>query len=304
MVVRCAKNPAVPDLVRDPLEILDSALDVLDAHLDLALIEGPETHVALAAVDIDDAAVPHALGRYLVGVVSGAVDIDAQLSRELLAETPDEQAEARAWVLRLLGTDNTWDTPAAVHRRDHIRNPWIAEIITHVLLMLRRRRETLCLVGDLYALKLPHMDPLRQGLDLIGIFELDGSPALAIAETKATKMNGAALLNDAAAFFAEVDAGLRGVEIRQEVHALKHVLPDDLRSLVGPALWEERSCYLPSIIHFQTINEHQDHPALGALRPDISAKRLLALRLSAFHEFFDDVADEARASFTELLPDV
>ncbi len=288
----------------DPIAVLDAALAELDAHLDLAVVDGPATHVALVALDVDDDAVPLALGRYLVGVVAGAVDIDARLSVELLAQTPDEQAEVRAHVLRLIGENNEWETDEARHFRDRVRNPWIAEVLAHVFLMLRRRRETLCLLGEVHALKLPHLDPRRQGLDLIGIYEEDGDPALAVGEAKASRDNGPALLNDAAAFFDEIDKGKRGVEIRQEVHALKHVLPDGIRRKIGDSLWRERCCYLPVIVHLNGIDPASDHVRLGGLVPAPPGKRLLAIRIADFHGFFDDVANAARDSFAELLPNV
>lgn len=292
------------DLPVPPIEILEVALDDLDAHLELTELAGPTTHVALAALKVEDDSVPRALGRYLVGVVAGAVDNDAKLSEELLATAPDEQSEVRDHVLRMIGPDNVFDTDALRHFRDHARNPWIAEIIAHALLVLRRRRDTLCLLGDIYALKLPHLDPRRQGLDLIAIFEEGGAPALAIGEAKASRANGAALLNDAVEFFGAVDAGKRGVEIRQEVHALKHVLPEELRAQIADSVWRDRRCYLPVIVHATAINPELDHAGLNGLQPVRASKRLLALRIEAFYDFFDAVADAARDSFAELLPDV
>lgn len=299
-----SKNLSVPDLPMPPLDVLDAALADLDVCLELTEIAGPTTHVALAAIDVANDLVPRALGRYLVGVVAGAVDNDAALSEELLAAAPDEQAEVRAHVIKMIGEDNNFGSDAARHFRDHVRNPWIAEVLAHALLVLRRRRATLCLLGDVQALKLPHIDPRRQGLDLIAIFEDGGSPALAIGEAKASRENGAALLNDAVAFFKAIDSGARGVEIRQEVHALKHVLSDELRQQISDSVWRERCCYLPVIVHSVAINPGVDHVGLSELKPVPTSKRLLALRIDGFYDFFDAVSDAARGSFAELLPDV
>jgi hypothetical protein len=239
----------------------------LDEHLELTALDGPTTHVALAALQIEQPAVPAALGRYLVGVVAGAVDADATLSEELLVDDPDEQAEVRNYVLRMIGGTNVFATDAARHFRDHVRNPWIAEVVAHALIVLRRRRETLCLLGDVHALKLPHVDPRRQGLDLIAIFEDGGgSPALAIGEAKASRDNGAARLNEAVALFQAIDSGARSVEIRQEVHALKHLLPESLRSQVAEAMWRDSCCYLPVVIHSATAPLPLGRPACPAHR--------------------------------------
>jgi hypothetical protein len=295
----------MPSLPRAPLEIINEALDVLNEHLALRVVEGPRTHTALVADALGDPEVPRALGTYLVGVVAGAVDEDARLSQELLARTPDSRAEVRRHLLRLLGNDNQFVDEAARIFRDTTRNPWIAEIIAHALLVLRQRQETPCLEGDIAALKQPHADPKRHGLDVIAIYADDRQlAALAIGEAKASRQYGAARLNDSASFFREIDRGGRGVEIRAEVHALKHVLSAELRATLADGFWRSRCCYLPVIVHCDPINEAIDHEGLSRLRPPAASRRLLALRLEDFHGFFDAVADAARDALDAVLADV
>src|SRR5687767_8341198 len=112
--------PAIPQA---PLEIMEESLAALDERLALRIVEGPTTHIAIVDDDLGHGDVPDALGRYLVGVVAGAVDIDAELSEELLASTPDSAAEVREHIHQLIGDNNTFVTDQEKNFRDTVRNP-------------------------------------------------------------------------------------------------------------------------------------------------------------------------------------
>jgi hypothetical protein len=292
------------ELPRGPVDVIRQALAVLERRLTLHEIAGPTTHVALVADELEHAEVSAALGRFIVGVVAGAVDEDTKLSEELLARAPDSRAEVREHILGLIGNDNAFPNEQAVRFRDHVRNPWLAEGIAHALLVLRGQHETLCLEGGVKALKQPHPSPQRQGLDLIGIYEANELPSIAVGEAKASRRYGARQLNDAAAFFKTIDEGYRGVEIRSEVQALKHVLSEELRAGIADGFWRERCSYLPVVVYSEPMGELDDHAALGALRPPVTSRRLVALRVEDFHAFFDAVADGTREAFEEVVGDV
>lgn len=287
-----------------PQEIIEGSLDTLDEHLHLSEVPGPSTHVAVRASDLENPAVPPALGRYFVGLVAGIVDEDASLTEELLAVEPESVTEVRSQIERMVGVDNNFPDTASKHFRDRVRNPYIAEVIAHALVLLRKHRDTACLVGPPAALKNPHADPRRQGLDLIGIYDDNGLPAAVVGEAKSSRKYGGRRLKEAAVFFSGIDAGKRGVELRLELGALKHVLDDDLRSGIADGFWRNNCCYLPVIVFSKAINETTDHPDLGDLQPDQSSIRLIALRLQSFHSFFNEVADQIRVAADELLPNV
>jgi hypothetical protein len=296
----------VPPAPRVQSELVGDALNALAERLSLRVVDGPTTYIALVADELENASVPDALGAYLVGVVAGAVNEDARLSVELLARTPDSVAEVRAHVLARIGEDNTFDSDARRLFRDTTRNPWIAEMVAHALLVLRRRAVTPCLEGNVEALKQPHADPRRQGLDLVAIYsDSERQAGLALGEAKASRGHGPARLNEAARFFSDIDQGQRGVEIRQEVSALKHVLTDELRATLADGFWRDRCCYLPLIVHCDpAIDEVADHVLLALLKPPMESRRLFSFRLASFHEFFDRTADGARAALDELGADV
>lgn len=285
----------------DPEEVMEGALVVLGQRLHLSEDAGPTTHIAIRASNLEHDDVPPALGRYFVGVLLGAVDEDASLSREFLDTDPDYAAEVRRHIQRKIGETNNFSGKKARHFRDHVRNPYIAEVLAHSLLVLRKRSDTACLVGPTVALKQPHPEPRRQGIDLVGIYNDAGTAVPAIGEAKASKKYGSVQLTNAAGFFSSLDAGERGVEVRADLGALRHVLAGELRAGFAAKLWRERCCYLPIIVHGESVDVLKDHDGLGDLRPAQDHIRLVGLGLKRFNMFFNSVADEIRNAQDEFF---
>jgi hypothetical protein len=284
------------------IELIEAALGVLAEGVELHVVDGPTTHVAIAVTGLDEPEVRRAIGVYFVGVIAGGVGEDARLSEELLARTPESWIEVRDHVLRLIGATNTFTTDAEENFRDTTRNPWMAEILAHAILVLSARRDCTCIVGEIRALKQPHPDSKRQGLDIVAIYEDEGvTPVLAVGEAKASRAYGPQRVTDTAAFFAEIDAGKRGVEIRQVVHGLKNALSEELRDKLADGFWRDSCCYVPFVVHSEPAIEAVDHQGLGLLRPEPRLRRLIAPELADFYEFFNDVADSARATLNEML---
>jgi hypothetical protein len=280
---------------------MEEALVCLDQHLHLDETPGPTTHIEIHASDLEHDEVPAALGRYFVGVLAGAVGQDAELSQDFLDVDADIADEVRRHIERLVGTTNLFQSDAEKRFRDTVRNPFIAEVMAHALLVLRKRGVTACLLGPTEALKHPHPIPQRQGIDVIGIYDEAGDAIPFIGEAKASRNYGSARLTDAIAFFKSLDDGFRGVEVRQELQALKNVLPDALRIGFASAIWRHRCCYLPIVVHGAPIDLTSDSEGLGALKPAQSHKRTVGLELQNFYEFFDKTADGIRVAQSDFL---
>jgi hypothetical protein len=250
---------------------------------------------------LENEAVPDALGRYFVGVIAGIVEEDVSLGEDLFATEPDSAAEVRLQINRIVGRDNSFPNKKRRHFRDRVRNPYIAEVMAHALVVLRSRGHTACLLGPPLALKNPHVDPRRQGMDLIGIYDGDGLPAAVIGEAKASRRYGVRRLQEAANFFSDIEAGKRGAEIRTELGALRFALSDEMRREVGDGFWRRRCAYVPIIVFEDPIGEVEDNDDLDGLRPEPEDIRLVALELPSFLSFFDLVADQIRQATEELL---
>lgn len=284
------------------LKVIDDALVDLEGAITLQELGEPASHIAIVAQGMDDPVVPTALGRYLVGALAGAVDLDARLSEALLARGVDAQAELAATVRALVRETNACLDASDERFRDTRRNAWIAEGLAHALLVVRARADTASLAGPVHALTQPHQIPTQQGLDTVAIYVDDRGPVVAIGESKASRADGSGQVTDAASIFAAIDNGDYGPHLRAALLSLRRVLPDNLASQVSNALWREHRCYLPVVVFETPFDPQASRQVLARLEPPAARRRLIALRLNNFHDFFDAVADSMRAAIVEVVP--
>lgn len=194
----------------NPLEILEKSLDAVASNVHLAEAAGPSSHTVVVVSGLDAAVVTTAFGRYLVGVLAGAVEHDARLSAALLPTGPAGKSDVGAAVKAVVGATNAFTTQSEIKFRDTARNAWIGEGVAHALLVVRSRVETCCLAGPVQAISKPHDLPSMPGLDAVAIYAINGEPFVAIGESKATEAHGLDELRNAAGAFAKVDAAVYG----------------------------------------------------------------------------------------------
>jgi len=286
---------------QSPVALLDDALTDLAVATSLSMVPGASSHIAILVEGLEGPKATAALGRYLIGALAGAIELDARLSGVLLARGADARAELTRTVQRLIGASNSFSTDREIRFRDTRRNAWIAEGVVHALLVLRARVDTACLAGPVRALGPPHAIPSQQGLDAVAIYVDGATPVVAIGESKASLDDGSGQLTEAASLFTKVDAGDYGVDLRSAMLALRPVLPPTLAEQVSDALWRHNRCYLPVIVHQTPFSPAANRPALDRLVPPVERRRLLAVRLNDFHGFFDAVADAMRAAVPEVV---
>lgn len=284
-----------------PLEIIEGALDDLVQLVTLSEAPGPTSHTAVVAEGLDSAQAPVALARYLLGVLAGAVQLDTSLSEKYMLRSPDGHDEILRSVHSLVGTTNTFLTDAEKRFRDQRRNAWIGEGLAHAMLVVRNRAATACLTGRVAAISKPHVIPSEPGIDAVAVYDVNGEPFLAIGESKATEANALTELRKAAKFFAEVDAHEYNQHLRSALISLDPILPADLAPKVSDAIWRDSACYLPVIVHGQAFAHLQDRTWLASLKPPSDRRRLLVLRISNFHDFFNTVADTMRGEAASVV---
>lgn len=278
-----------------PTEYVKGAIDALCASVRLVEAPGASSHTAVVAAGLDDPGVAEAVGRYLLGVIAGAIQLDASLSAALLPDGPDGQAEVAAQVLKAVGADNSFVEKEEVYFRDRVRNAWIGEGLGHAMLIVRSRQESDCVIGRVEAISLPHAEPSESGLDAVAIYTVEGEPFVAIEETKATHKRPVDELRKAAGMFAAIDAAKYGSHLRNHLIALRGVLPAAVADQVTNSLWKDAACYLPVVVHGEAFEHGKDRSWLASLRPPADRRRLLVLRIEDFQGFFDRVSDTMRA---------
>lgn len=276
---------------------LQGAVDALAGALTLEQHDPcPGSHTVIWITGLEDDEAVAALGTYLTGLIVGLVAVDLTVSERYFGVRPDDAEQLRREVERVAGSSNAV-TDAF---RDTRRNPWIAECLGHLLLMIARGEPGLCVPGRVWAVTLPHDKVSQQGLDLLAVYEDDGLPALAIGESKASRSYAAGHLNRSVRLFREVDERDRDHQIRvMMINSLDAHLPDQVREQVPGMFWRDRRLYLP-VIGYSAQSDFDptaDRPAtFGRLLVAVERRRCVAITLDDFYAFFDRVADAMRAA--------
>ncbi|MBQ0884983.1 hypothetical protein KBZ94_08520 [Streptomyces sp. RM72] len=287
--------------VGTPLEFIQGSLDHLGSRLDITEEAGAKTHTVVIVRGLDASSVAVAFGRYLVGVLAGAVGHDARISADLLAQGADAQAELKKKVISLVGLTNNFTSDKEILFRDTKRNAWIAEGVAHGILVLRANFPSECVTGAVQAVAGIHAIPTEQGLDSVALYLEGEQLVVAIGESKASAEHGTSELTKAAQQFADVDQDEYGVQLRSELMTFRAVISTDLKAQVSDALWRNNRCYLPFITHEVEFDLHAKRLVLERLSPPVHRKRLIALRIERFHGFFDTVADTMRSAVSQVV---
>jgi hypothetical protein len=256
----------------------------------------PGSHIVIRVTGLESDEAVGALGTYLTGLIAGLVAVDLSITERYVGALPEDAGQLRSEVERVIGTSND----VADHFRDTRRNPWIAECLAHVLLMIAGGEPGPCVPGRIWAVTLPHDKVSQQGLDLVAVYEDDSLPALCIGESKASELSAAPHLNRSIRLFREIDARDRDYQIRVVmINSLEAHLPAELREQVPGMFWRDRRLYMP-VIGYSAVSDFDpttNRPTtFGELLVALDRRRCVAIALNDFHTFFDGVSDAMRAA--------
>jgi hypothetical protein len=249
----------------------------------------PDTHTLVEVRNLETPEATSALGTYLTGIVAGLVAVDRRITEQYLV-TDDGDQQLRIEVEQIIGASNQ----LTGNFRDTRRNPWIAECLAHVFLMLAGEDPGVCVPGHIWAMTVPHDKVTQQGLDLVAVYEEEDGPSLCIGESKASEQWAADHLNDSIRLFRDVDDRKRDFQIRVTlINSLGAHIPEAVREAVPGMFWRDRRLYLPVIGHADNsdFNASSARPqTFGALTVPLERRRCVSVALADFHHFFDDVA--------------
>lgn len=252
------------------------------------------SHTPLIVSGLEVASVIDAMATYLIGCIAGAIGFDARVSAAVLVNEIDAELELNNQVAALIGSDNVWDTEEQRKFRDTRRNAWIAEGISHAIIVIHRRRATSLLGGPVIGLSLLHTIPSEPGLDAVGIYLESNQTVILVGESKATQNRGSQELGKAVTLFNKIDKSQYGPELRSHLTSLRQAVPEEHRLSISDSLWRERRAYLPFITHEKPFPLTRNRRVIQELEPVVNRKRLVSIKLLDFHKFFDCVADAMR----------
>ncbi|OJT16829.1 hypothetical protein BO221_47870 [Archangium sp. Cb G35] len=251
------------------------------------------SHRVTVITGLEAPAVIEALGHYLFEAgIAHSVRTNLAIARDLFEVNVAFANAFHEEAVRLLGADNNIDEK----RRTTLRDPWIAEGIGHLLLLLSRKSPPLAPPGQLQVLTQIHADVHSHGLDLVGIHVEGEGLGLTIGEVKASDLNISAHVTETARLFDEVENGLREGDVRSQVQMLRDSLTPEHQKLITPAFWRVRRVFFPILGYAQAskFEPTNDRPTFAALACGADRIRLFSMPLVNHKEFFDQVADRIR----------
>jgi len=260
-------------------------------------IQESKTHRVIIIEGWNDGKITRrAIAHYLVGLQASAIDYILHI-RANLDNTPEDRIEILQSVISVLGENNQITTK----KRNTERNPWIAEGIWHLCMVIATRRFDLHPNGRIIALDHAHVIAKDHGLDVFAIYENVNSFGLSIIEVKTYINNPNGAINDAVTFFKEVDMGKHAVRIRQTVQAMRSALPLDQQSKITNSFWKRERTYIPNP-HYageNSIDWKKSRPSFRKLKPKLNLFDpmnviIMPNGILEIDNFFDQISDEMR----------
>jgi hypothetical protein len=239
-----------------------------------------------------------AIARYLVGLRICAIDAALAIRAEI-ADTDRGRLEVKQNVYAIVGEEPNSLSPNLIQTS---RNPWIAEGIWHLCLVVAREVEALHPPGVVVAVNLPHPKTSDHGIDVAVLYSTDGVFGFSIIESKAYPHNVGNAVQNSLVFFREVDHGIHSLRIRQLISVMRAQLAQADQDRISQTLWEDRRRYFANphydAAHIQ--NWTNPRPALAQLTPGPNGVFLMPHAIQGFDVFFDEIATEMRAAVLSL----
>jgi hypothetical protein len=288
-------------MTKAPKELIEDSIAEIASRVTLNESTSPASHTVVVASGLDDPIVAASVARYAVAFLAGWVLRNAEIGDRVGVAGVQHRDELHRIVDRIVLPSEGFSSDQLDNWRQTWRDAWIAEVVTHVLFVIRKSNVSACLNGDVVALLRPHPLPKRQGLDSLAIYDEADLAVVAVGETKASCDHGSDELTRACDLFDDVDAGAYGPDLRNALDVLADVLPPHLADQVSDGLWRDRRCYVPAVLHQTVFDASLPRPRLARLVPGVQRKRVLVLRFRALGVFFDAVAERMPSAVDELV---
>lgn len=267
---------------------LENALQFLARTLSVE-VSNCDTHSYVQLNNFESDASLKAAAVYLVASIAQAIDSNLQIRAALF-----DEATARRDILIdiecVIGKENCNDD-----FKSTMRDPWIWEGLSHMLVHLSRYDPSFNSVGTILATSGVKHDVHDHGLDLIGIYD-SGELGIIAGECKAYPKNPTAAILDASGKLSEIDLNERDIEIRATVNQLRNsLLTADQERLAG-AFWRKERAYIPFVCcdNEAAIDWSRKRKSMRKLNIPTSKKVVWPLPLATVRSRFDQICDYMR----------
>jgi hypothetical protein len=290
---------SLPEQIEDAMR---NAIQDLTVVLEWEVLDAP-THRTVIVIGWNrDDSTRQAIAHYLVGLRACAIDAALNIRAEL-EDSEEDRIEVLGNVIAIVGEDNAEDTEEQKRRKIYERNPWIAEGIWHLCMIIAaKQRREIHLPGAIIALNYAHPIAKDHGLDVAAIYEIGDKDlfGLSFIESKAYKDNIDGAISKAVGFFREINEGKKhALRIRQTVQIMRSSLPGDKQAQIPNSFWKRTRAYLPNP-HYDAscrVDWTNSRPSFDTLRLDGVNTDIIVMPhiINEFANFFDEIADEMRA---------
>lgn len=247
------------------------------------------------------------LAVYTVATVFNAFEANLRIADDVMEYNEDSVLEVKSCFNRYIGeSNNYYTTPSGRRFISNARNPWLAEVIVHLLLNISATVRELFPPGLILTTTFVHDLPTDNGVDAAGIYSSDHL-GVVIVECKAYKTRPSAALTHAAGYFANFDTNyILGKRIRTHVQTMRAFLPEEHRQNAINSFWKNEKSFMPTLFFDSTKNQDwtTSRTEMGGLSVDKEKRVLIPINIDSFKEFFDDLADAIRDYLGELLQNV
>lgn len=274
------------------------AIDCLQKSLRFSISES-DTHRTLTILGMNDSDdTRQAIANYLVGLRACAIDAALSIKSQL-ENTSKDRLEVIQNVLAIVGNDNSELTE---NQKQDDRNPWIAEGIWHLCMVIAARRADFHPVGSVISVDYAHIASKDHGLDGLVMYENNNLFGLSIIESKAYRDDPNRAINNAVGFYQEIDRGNHDLRVRQSVQVMRTALPQDKQSRISGSFWKRERSYLPNPHYDASINMEWTNPRPSFRNLSLSRQNLIIMPhiIFGFDNFFDQIANAMRAFVKSL----
>ena len=233
-----------------------------------------------------------AIAKYLIGVRACAIDAAMSIRANLLG-SEEERSEIHRNVFQVVG-ERGGDLSAESITTE--RNPWIAEAIWHLCMVVASQEASIHPLGTILAVDILHVNSKDHGLDVSALYLVDGQCGFGFLETKAYASDPNGAIHSAVGFFRAVDGGEQGLRIRQRVQAMRNALPMDIQGLITESFWYNEREYISNPHYDRSVpmNWTNERPSFRDLVPQRTRLVIMPHPIEDFNSFFEAVSNEMR----------
>ncbi len=243
---------------------------------------------------------------YTVATVSHAIEANLKISADLMEDSRESVLDIGECFKRYIRDNNNYSSATDKMFVDRSRNPWLAEVIVHLLLNISTTVRDLHPPGQILTTSFVHDLPTDNGLDAAALY-FSNTLGVVIVECKAYKSRPVKAFKDATNYFTNFDDNhILGKRIRTHVQLMRGYLSDDHRKYAANSFWKQEKSFVPTIFYDSALQQDwsTSRSQMSSMSVTKEKRILVPINIDDYHIFFNELSDSIRGYIKELLQNV